>query len=534
VTTTNVGVALLDGEGNKRSFLDIGHFGADRGEVELTGYTAAGDLINGAGGVFIDTDPDRFVVRINDASKNQNPGVRETIRASLATLVSNNAGAAVDDDETEFELLETEPDSGVFVSEAMLLTSPDLPLADNPDDDMAVWSTREGAFFVADDALNDRTHRATIDGAVRVKYEFKEGEFLPSPTPVSERSPDARKTLRVRVRVHMEPYNDVGVQQTALSNAGKLDSEGNLLPDHQFVGLKAEGGVIKTKTTYTFDPTVFKTGENDGWFTFLDEPSAKGDPPNGVHDPGEISEPYLDMSTRRRTSTDMARGDQNENSIGDGWNRITPDSFIQAQIQRADLAWAQAGIHVVQFGPTLLEHPPADDNPTNDPWKTIIHDGVFNADEHGNGPEVFSQVEQIGDAATPDVLEVVFTTTIDDANAVTSRPGRHIGTGFPAAFVENTYVFIGADPLADDASTPSILDIRFRTMAHEIGHALTNRSDTVGIDTTSYIFFPSVNTLSDDEPNRRRRIQHETEGAARTPRAKGDFEGPGNRLLIQQ
>ena len=138
----NVSLDVLDKTGVVAPFLDIGHFGADGGASALTGYDAQDALKNAATGVFIDSDPDRFTVRVKDEGANVNPATAETIQANISTLM---ADGSVDDDATPVDLLETGPDTGVFESESMLLVSPDLPAADNPDDDVEVWSSRVGA-----------------------------------------------------------------------------------------------------------------------------------------------------------------------------------------------------------------------------------------------------------------------------------------------------------------------------------------------------------------------------------------------------
>jgi len=479
-------VEFLDASMASADFLDIGHWGADVGNVELSGYDPNHNLINGAGEVFIDTDPDRFFLRIKDPSANENDNAVEHVQVDLATLTG-----AVDDGSRPITLIETGPETAVFKSEALLLMSPDLPAGDNPDDDVEVWSDRAGG-FVGDDQTDDRTHRASIDGEVEVNYVAGNGAQVSASVPVTQREPeDIRRVLRVRVRVHLEPFNDVGYVNT--------------MPD--------------------------ETGGGNGQFDWDDENG------NGVHEPGERSEPYADFSRLHEGQPSFARGDIFPNDMGDGWGRIAPPEVVAAQMERANLAWAQAGVKVIQEGPTIVEQAPlVPDPPNNAPWTTIIHDGWFDTNGIG-GVDGEITAETIGQQASFDVLEVVFTTAIQapgagDILGVAIIPST--STFLPPDLRENTYVFIGTD---DDTPiiNSSALDVRMRTLAHEIGHALTNRPDSDANPRPPYIYFLSFAdgpTNLDDDPEGRRRIRHSTEFDARTEREPGVFGGIGNRLLV--
>ncbi|RMH23873.1 MAG: hypothetical protein D6692_14600, partial [Planctomycetota bacterium] len=213
---------------------------------------------------------------------------------------------------------------------------------------------------------------------------------------------------------------------------------------------------------------------------------------------------------------------------------------IAAEIERATIAWAQAGVRVVQDGPILVENPPATPNTLDDPWKTVIHDGFLDVPAFVNSMDVIPAIEPLAGVA-PDVLEVIFTAAIRSPGVqailgATSRPGGHTVTGFPAALTENTYVFMGTDQDNNTISTPTTNDLRIRILAHEIGHALTNRSDTPNVDVTKYIFFPfrpppNTSTPTDDDPSRRRRMTSSTERDALQVRLVGDLTSRGNRLL---
>jgi len=464
-------------------------------------------------------------VRITDASGNATGGARETIRASIATLVSNEEGAAVDDDETQFDLLETGPDSGVFESEAMLLMSPDLPV--NPDDDHEVWTARvEG--LMLDDFPNDRTHRASIDGAVRVVY-ARGGDEFERRSPVSQRDPNARRTLRMRVRVHVEPFMDTGIAPEAGA---------------QIVGLRAANGVIE-QMVYEFDPDAASVGEDDGWFTFVDLP-----PLNNKHDPGEPSEKYLDLSRGVKVTLDpnrpevtlesfYLRGDEvgddtiptlmNGGQNGDGWGPVVTNQHVLDQIERANIGWAQAGIKIEMIDGPIIEAAPPDAGGVS-----VLHDGWMDFGNIGGQLAIDPRaaVQAVGDAATPETVEVIFSGPLTSGDPTVStggfaliprlQKGLHDIQQFPIEFLGNTYIFVSPN-----------LDLARRTLAHEIGHALTNETDIFFI---SYIFFPAqvspaVSSL-DISPETRRRIRRDTEATAIQRRDPVDcFECPGSTLF---
>ncbi|RMH23918.1 MAG: hypothetical protein D6692_14485, partial [Planctomycetota bacterium] len=209
---------------------------------------------------------------------------------------------------------------------------------------------------------------------------------------------------------------------------------------------------------------------------------------------------------------------------------------IAAEIERATIAWAQAGVRVVQDGPILVENPPATPNALDKPWVTVIHDGFFDTPAFGNSIDVIPAIEPVAGVA-PDVLEVIYTAAIRSPGfqinilGATSRPGGHTIAGFPAELAENTYVFIGTDRNNTKILTPTTVDIRTRVLAHEIGHALTNRPDTPNIDVTTYIFFPDIDGGTDETPNKGRRLTHRTCEDAVRVRAAGDLAARGNRML---
>ena len=183
----------------------------------------------------------------------------------LIVQVGTLTGAgAVDDADHNSTLLESGLDTGIFLSETQLLAAPDLSMvaATEQDDGLAVYSARTMA-SVADEADNDRTHRATIDGHLKVSYTGM-GLTCALTVPICDRVPtDERRTMKVRVTVLIEPFDDFGLD--GMAGTGDF-GEGNGTFDFQDFG--ADGL-----------PGTMDSGEGDG-----------------LHTPGEPDEPFTDIS----------------------------------------------------------------------------------------------------------------------------------------------------------------------------------------------------------------------------------------------
>jgi hypothetical protein len=223
VRLTNTQLAFVsDGAGNGAHVVDdtdpvagfarIGHWGADTvfpagapgGEgTGVDGYRPDGTVRNNAATAgngwdnFVDRDPDRFYIRVDDPTRNLDSGTPDEFLLTIGTRLESGA---VDDDQTQVKLVETGNDTGVFISKSQLLMSEDV--SDNADDDFAVNDGTTGP--VADDTLGDRSHRATLDGSVRVEL-----GGVSRQVPVGQRgAADERRTLRVQVNIFNEPFID--------------------------------------------------------------------------------------------------------------------------------------------------------------------------------------------------------------------------------------------------------------------------------------------------------------------------------------
>ncbi|RMH29230.1 MAG: hypothetical protein D6692_04480, partial [Planctomycetota bacterium] len=338
------------------------------------------------------------------------------------------------------------------------------------------------------------TLRATIDSEVAAGYLFTPTISFGHTVPVTDRDPDKRRTLRLRlrVRVHLEPYLDTGYVQV-------------------------------TNDPSTPGPIETIVGAGDGAFSFQDDNG------NGVHDPGEPSEPYLDFSSGVLVNTNPATGgmpleewykpgNEAPNTNGNGRGPVASTATVLAELERANIAWAQAGIKVVIDGGIIIEEAPTGADGLN-----ILSDGWFSL--NGLVIDAVATITSIGQLATPSVAEVVFTGPLTFIGSVLNAAGfafipwlkDQIGM-LPSTLKQNTYMFI----------SPAI-SLGQRALAHEIGHALTNQPDTFF---TPSIFFPSDEPAPDDlAPHLQRRILHSTEMTARTPRPTACLGCSGNMLV---
>jgi hypothetical protein len=121
-------------------------------------------------------------------------------------------------------------------------------------------------------------------------------------------------------------------------------------------------------------------------------------------------------------------------------------------------------------------------------------------------------------AASVDTIDVFFAAPIPSANPgfVTNALTRGPFDGV-AGMGELTFVYMRPD-----------LDIRRRTLGHELGHSLDNGPDNAN---SPYVFYPANDSFDDVDVDHYRRIIHSTEANARRARAPGAMAASGNRIL---
>ncbi len=414
-------------------------------------YDAAFNVINNADPAnFIEQDPSRFYIRVTDAGANTDPAAFETRFVQLGTLDQANA---TNDVAVQTLLMETGANTGVFVSRSQLLTTNDIPTAD---DDFAA----DDGFgsVIADDANNDRTHRVDINGAVRTSY-MPAGAASAKviDVPVCQRGAESRRRVEVRLHVFNEPFQDIG-----------FDHDGNA--------------------------GTANIGAGNAVFDFTDADA------DGVHDVGERSEPYIDLSHGGVT---MRAGDAA--GVVNGRTPVVSEAQANDQVTRADIAWAQACLRIVKVGATIVQDAPQVGG------VDIIADGQMNNILAANG-DVAAVFNAFSAGMTNDIVEVFFAAPMPGANAVAIPP-------FFQTVVHNEVSFTVLVPQ---------LNIANRTLAHELGHLLLNGVDAANPQT---VFYPALSTFTDDSVSRYRRITQATETTARTVRPLGNLPAAGNSLM---
>lgn len=270
---------------------DNGHTSTGAGTLDFDANVAAGSS-------FVDTDPKHFFIRLSDASANRDPGTIETTTVRIGTLLDfpvPAGGAEVFADPlSEVPVVETGIDTGIFVSEAQLLTSNDD--AQGPNDDEVPVGAIGGTRF--DEELGDRTHRigapghSLLSGGVRVSY-MSSSAALAATVPVCGRGPDARQAIVIRPISILEPYMDLNA---------------------------------------------------DGAFTFTNSNTSTDVGGVGVHDPEEDSEPYVDLSTGGMS---MIAGGPMSAAMGrSGRGSAGSEALFDEQIARAQSALAPSCFEV--------------------------------------------------------------------------------------------------------------------------------------------------------------------------------------------
>ena len=138
---------------------------------------------------FINTDPDRFQIRVTGFPFEEN-----VISAFIST--EHETSTTWDDDETEVHLYRSTSDSSVYTSKVMILVS-------NVIDDRETHNGVDGAISMSpDNSLNDRTHIARLNSEVNVRIEAPSGGEVK----VNAKVPQG-KTVDINVKV----LNDGGV-----------------------------------------------------------------------------------------------------------------------------------------------------------------------------------------------------------------------------------------------------------------------------------------------------------------------------------
>jgi len=419
-------------------------------------------------GNFIDLDPRRFYVQVTDWDKAIDPANPDVITARIGVDDPIDG-----DDPTSIPLVETGPNTGLFRSYAQLAVSPDFPTAYFPDDDYKAHNGISGR--VEDDAAGDRTHHTSIHGTFQVFYQSGP-DVVPTRIDIpvcrgggvatcDQATPDTPCKVEIDVTVFNEPFQDSG-----------------------------------------WGPA--NTGANNNRFSFDDVNN------NNIHEPGEDSEPFIDIS--EGASTFRRAG---------SWGWIRSRTEIGQDIEFASIGWQQACIEVTEFAITP-EDPPLT-GPAPSP--SILHDAEFDGIYLLPGAPYGSDEEIVIDEFPPPAgpanhpLQVFYVSLIPDparvVGAYASLPARRITQGWPED--DDTAIFVG--PLAT---------IERNAFGHELGHVLTNGFDRPALENLRFLLFRNTKStlLATPGVNQMRRVLLEdaTDNARRTRAAQGL---PGNRVL---
>lgn len=441
------------------------------------GYNPAFNVRNNADpDNFIEQDPSRIYLRVRDVSANIDPTTVEQITAQLGTL---NGGGAPEDNLTDVSLVENGINTGEFISRSQLLTSLDIQAVDDPNADDE-FNAHDGSIgTVADDVAGDRTHRAEIDGSVQVTYQPMGAPVAKNwILPVCQRSPEARRKVQLRIHVFNEPFDDTGFDHDA-------------------------------------DPATPVQGTGNGVFDYTDDNlDGVADPTdgNGIHDAGEPSEPYRDLS---HGGAGVLPG--NAVGVANGRGAAFSNNQIAEELRRSDIAWAQACISTEQLGPILVDDAP------RVAGVDILRDGTVNLPVDAN--TIYTAFSA---AMSPDVVDVFFAAPIPGAGGVAFPPNNP-----SIAHGEDSFVLMPPTAgLPPGGGMQVQLPINFRALAHELGHIFTNQPDT---PSPQFIFFPRTApvglAVNDSALNFHRRISQATETDARTVRPAGNLNATGNTVL---
>ncbi len=162
---------------------------------------------------FVDINADRFKIRVTDVSKKGD----ERLHVSLSTI---NGGTSYNDNADKIQLTETPADSGVFLSQAMMLMSDSADDSNNGARSVSTWVDDNGVLQSNkkrnDNADHDRTHKTKLGGSVHIRYPDT-GDMIAEGT---ANVPPIKKVVVKIVR-----FNGVSPSTSTISNRWALVEE---------------------------------------------------------------------------------------------------------------------------------------------------------------------------------------------------------------------------------------------------------------------------------------------------------------------
>ena len=372
---------------------------------------------------FVDLDPDHFAVRITSAEDNIDAEVAETIVAHIGTD---------SDEDSAITLIETGLNTGVFSSIPQLLTVRDFLIANQDpdgirttDDGFRATTTFEVLFGenvpVADEAIDDRTHKTRVGGVVRVRFGDETAEAIVC---------DEIKTVRYTNVVLLEPYQDNGIPGAPLNPDGTPYGAGNFQFDE--VDLNGDGQIGLWESEPYFDFSAYE---------------------------GSLRNPWNVLTTIRGQAT--------------GRGPVVSDAFIAQNDERTVLSYEQGCVVMTPDpSPVFLDLPGALHRYTASgsiDFALLISPG---------GDIVLSQaafqtelLAFVAEAISPGSLGIVHGFGID-----TDRYNAGPGSGRTAGYAATLLDVYGVSD-RDIAFVDPLIPASRRTVAHELGHLLTRLED---------------------------------------------------------
>ena len=429
-----------------------------------------GNVANSAESVFVDDDPDRFVVRVTDPSGNTDASRVESVEV---TVVSDAAGT--EHDRTVALAWETGPDTGVFETPAQILMARDFPIpnagsgSEVVTDDNYVLYTQVGADEfgatygpVPDDALGDRSHVAVAGGTVSADY-----------TGVTARVPVCRagdlRSVHIKAFSMLEPYFDNGYY----AGDGRLIGRDNGVWDD-------ENG----------DGVVSSEGRN-----------------------GERFEEYIEISRRAGTGGRPLLLSPGMNGVADQKRGPSVTTAHHAdELHRAQLSWDQACLVVGSTAPTPVD---LGVDFYRLAFGAMARRGPNTLDAILGGEDL-GVIETINGQTQSGDFIAVYTTSLNvvgpnesvSVQGISYFPGAFFGA-YDGLLAGRRYM------LLDPTVAPG-----FRLLAHEIGHVATGIVDPLDPTDDYYFgvqyFFPSRLTTEDWNVENRRRIPRAVVEAVRS------------------
>jgi hypothetical protein len=178
---------------------------------------------------------------------------------------------------------------------------------------------------------------------------------------------------------------------------------------------------------------------------------------------------------------------------------------VAEHMQRANIAWAQGCISTELNGAIQVVDAPQSGG------VDILLDGNVNLP--ADATSIYGAYSA---TMGTDRTYIFFGAPMAGANAIAFPPNNPM-----IAHGEHSFVLLAPN-----------LNIHYRTMAHELGHILTNRPDNLE---PLPIFFPQSTPVhagyNDSNVSMRRRISQATETNARTVRPAGNTGAVGNSVL---